>query len=239
MPLPTLPEDKQYLVIDNLNLIHWVLRKKLGVTSSHSSYDDYFQEGCIGLIISAIRFDESKGYKFVTFAVPNILGCILRYKRDCEFNVKAPRKIKNIIFKVIKYSNLGYTIREIEEITGIKSSDIADALNVSSVRSINELYAIGKDKDEVTLENFIASPVDEIEEKLSEENVLNSIQKVSNSISTEVHRAIWEEYIYSMFYGEKLNQKYFVEKYNITQASVSRILDKYNNKFKRILKDSM
>lgn len=239
MPTPKLPKDKEHLVLDNLNMVHWVLHKKMGLSVGHPNYEDYFQEGCIGLILSAIRFDESRGFKFSTFAFPNIMGSIQRYKRDCEPAISISRNLKDVLFKVIRYSNQGYTLSEIEQVTGIKSSDISDALNASCIQSIHQPVVIGKDESTSTVEDMIASQSDYIEEMLNEDHILETIQRVSDSIDNETHRGMWEEYIYSLFYGEKLSQQYFADKYGSSQAQISRILRKYKQKFTKLLQEDM
>ena len=73
--------EKHQMVIENLNLVHWAL-KSMNVPVYSSNYEDYYQEGCIGLIHAVMRFDESKGFQFATFAVPYIRGTIQRYRRE-------------------------------------------------------------------------------------------------------------------------------------------------------------
>ena len=45
-------------------------------------YDDLFQAGCLGLVKAVDHFDESRGLKFSTYAVPVILGEMRRLFRD-------------------------------------------------------------------------------------------------------------------------------------------------------------
>lgn len=44
--------------------------------ASFEDYDDIFQNGCLGLLNAAEKFDESKGYKFSTYAYIHIAGYI-------------------------------------------------------------------------------------------------------------------------------------------------------------------
>ena len=55
-------------------------------------------------------------------------------------------------------------------------------------------------------------------------------------IMSGIYRAIYEEYIYSLYCGEeKLTQTYFAKKYGISQAQVSKILRKLNKLYKTVL----
>lgn len=67
----------------------WVFR------NSVIDQDDLYSEGCIGLLKSYRRFDESYGVKFSTYAVPMIMGQIKRYIRDFFHPVKYPRHMRN------------------------------------------------------------------------------------------------------------------------------------------------
>lgn len=230
-----LPKDKEHLVLDNLNMVHHILQKQMHIYPNHQSYQDYFQEGVIGLILSAIRFDESRGFKFSTFAFPNICGMIQRYRRDCEAPIKYSRKIKDVIFKVIQYSSQGYTIEEIEDLTGITSSEVQDALNVTAVTSMDATVQL-KGEDTVHVSDMVADQRNSYEELMEEAHVFESIQKVSETITNFTYRGIWEEYIYGLFYGEKLGQQYFASKYNLSQSQVSRVLRKYKKAFVELLK---
>ena len=55
--------------------------------------DDLFQIGCIGLIKSIDKFDLSYDVKFLTYAVPMIIGEIQRFIRD-DGSIKVSRSLK-------------------------------------------------------------------------------------------------------------------------------------------------
>ena len=199
------------------------------VHPGHPEYEDYYQEGVLGLILAAIRFDESKGFQFSTFAFPNVSGRIQKYRRDIEPRIHYPRAIKDVLFQVIRYTNQGYTFSEIEEITGISGKDIRDAINVHNVGSTDQTIEL-KDGS-ITVGDTIASLSDDYMEVLDEEHIFDTIQIVTKTISNEVHQGIWTEWIYSLFYGEKLSQQYFAEKYHMSQVQISRLLGKFKKEF--------
>lgn len=231
-----LPKEKEHLVLDNLNMVHHILQKKLHIYLNNPSYEDYYQEGVIGLIISAIRFEEERGFKFSTYAFPTVIGVIQRYRRDFEPAIHYSRRLKDTIFTVLKYQAQGFTLTEIEEFTGITSSDIQDALNVTQIASLEKEIGL-KDNSSVSFGDTIASPRNDYEEMLSEERCLVAIQQVSDTIIDDTYRGIWEEYIYGLMYGEKLTQNYFANKYGISQAQISRQLKRYKNKFVKYLSE--
>lgn len=128
-------EKKQYidtLVNENINLVHHVLQCKFKFNSRQDEYDDYFQEGCIGLIKAANTFDESKGYVFSTYACMCISNSILMYMR-----------VKSRINKIEKVS-LEHEIFEnhaLEEIlTNDESPLYTDISDENSKKRILEEY---------------------------------------------------------------------------------------------------
>lgn len=219
-----LPKDREHLVTDNLNLVHWVLKRNFCMTPSHVDYDDCYQEGCIGLILSAMRFDETRGFKFSTYAYRMICGCIQRYKRDKLNFVKIPRNKYTLIMNVIKLSTQGYTMTEIEEVTGYSSKDIQHALVMSKFDSLDRTIIDESSHHDVSLYEVVGDSTDNYSEMLSEEHIFECIPKVSEMLNSDLYRNIWEEWIWALYYGEKLNQNYFATKYGVSQAQVSRIL---------------
>ena len=60
-------------------MVHLCARRFLG---RGVEYDDLFQAGCVGLVKAAENFDDARGVKFSTYAVPVILGEVRRLFRD-------------------------------------------------------------------------------------------------------------------------------------------------------------
>ena len=67
------------MVQENLGLAHLCARRFLG---RGVEYDDLFQAGCLGLLKAAANFDEGRGVRFSTYAVPVILGEVRRLFRE-------------------------------------------------------------------------------------------------------------------------------------------------------------
>lgn len=63
--------DREQRICDNIGLVHSCARRFM---SRGIEYDDLFQAGCMGLVKAADGFEEERGLKFSTYAVPVILG---------------------------------------------------------------------------------------------------------------------------------------------------------------------
>jgi RNA polymerase sigma factor (sigma-70 family) len=89
------------LVESNLRLVDEVAKKYSGWGLERN---DIVQEGRLGLIDAARRFDQKKQVKFSTFAVPLIRGKILQALRDHEPIVRLPEHTQRRINRLFKIS---------------------------------------------------------------------------------------------------------------------------------------
>ncbi len=64
-------------------------------------YEELFSAGCVGLVKAGNNFDESRGLKFSTYAVPVIMGEIKQLFRDGGA-VKVSRSLKELSLKLCR-----------------------------------------------------------------------------------------------------------------------------------------
>jgi RNA polymerase sigma factor (sigma-70 family) len=74
LPGSLLTPDEDALVVDNLALVHWVVRR----WGAAGNYEDRVQDGMFGLMRAAQLYDPSRGFAFATYAVPWIRQAIGR-----------------------------------------------------------------------------------------------------------------------------------------------------------------
>ena len=231
-----LPLDRHPLVVDNLNLVHYILQKYEHVHMGNPEYDDYFQEGCIGLILAATRFDESRGFQFSTYASSMIRGQIQRYRRDKGNIIKIPRDKYNMLMKVIQLTTQGMTIDDIVDMTGYSREDIHECIQIGNVDSLDrDISDESSDRKSITMYETIGDDGIDLEEILSMDHITDCVECVKSKLTQDLYRDIWEEYVWALYYGEKLNQQYFANKYEISQAQVSRILKRCKKLFANVL----
>lgn len=76
---PRLTRSQQELVRRNVGLVAVHLRRHMGglsVPRRDREYEDLFQEGCLGLVRAAARWEESGGIPFPAYALPRIHNAI-------------------------------------------------------------------------------------------------------------------------------------------------------------------
>lgn len=153
---------------DNLGLVHSLAARFKG---RGIEYEELFAAGCEGLVKAGLGFDESRGLKFSTYAVPVILGEIRRLFRDGG-TVKVSRGLKELSLKAAK-------VQEELRKNGNEPrlSDIAKALGVS-VEQAGEAVAAALPPVSLTVsdeegEQELDVPVPPEQAKLTERIALN------------------------------------------------------------------
>lgn len=132
----------EQLINENLRLVHACCHK---MSDRGIEYDDLYSAGCIGLVKAAKRFDQSKGFKFSTYAVPVILGEIKQLFREDnpvklsrslkELGLKAKREIERLKTEL----NREPTINEIAKKLNSSAEDVTQALTAcSAVKSLDD-----------------------------------------------------------------------------------------------------
>ncbi len=95
--------NREKLCIQNRPFIRQQVRKLCGISGNDISFDDYEQEGFIGLLSAAMKYDASKGTKFLSFAGWYIRAAIIRYSENCSSCVRMPVYLKGRIRKYVAY----------------------------------------------------------------------------------------------------------------------------------------
>ncbi len=81
-----LTSSQQALVEENLQLVHWTLRRSVDVNENvcGMGYDDLFQEGCEALCYAAVSYDAHAGTQFSTYAGTVIRNHLLDHCRALQ-----------------------------------------------------------------------------------------------------------------------------------------------------------
>ncbi len=200
---------KDSFIENNLGLVHLCANRfrKRGI-----EYEDLYGAGCIGLLKAAKGFDEERGVKFSTYAVPVILGEIKRLFRDGG-TIKVSRSVKELSMKVARcreqYIMLHAKEPTVEEIAEIVDSDteaVVEALNVS-LPPISLTETLDDTKSEIDI------PVDSPDEEIAD---MLSLKQVMHELESKDRQLIYLRYF------SNLTQTETAKKLDMTQVQVSR-----------------
>ncbi|MFD0262942.1 SigB/SigF/SigG family RNA polymerase sigma factor [Kitasatospora indigofera] len=86
----------------NMALVKFAARR---FSNRSEPMDDIIQVGTIGLIKAIDRFDPTREFEFVTFALPTITGEMKRFFRDTSWMVHVPRGMQELRLALAKGSD--------------------------------------------------------------------------------------------------------------------------------------
>ena len=169
-------EARDTLVYENTGLVWSVVRR---FSYSGADREELFQIGVIGLLKAIDRFDPSFQVCFSTYAVPVILGEIKKLFRDGG-TVKVSRSVKELGLKVnaarerhLKLYGTEMTVGQLAAELG--ESPEAVALAIRAAMPAMSLTPGAEDGDDRQLDIPVASPEEELSDRISLEEVLASL----------------------------------------------------------------
>lgn len=213
------PALREQLITAYLNLVSRLARK---VTTSEEQLDDLIQVGYIGLIKAIDRFDQSKGNKFSSYAIPTILGEMRRYLRDKSSVIRIPRHIQELKTTVDKaYQHLSQQLCRLPTEAEVAAEIGIDVESVRKVRSLSPNGLLSLDRQIRDLEEQEISSLGmlfgQLDEELERSEDRAIIRRALDQL-TPRQRAI----LHLLFY-EDLSQAEIGELLNISQMQVSRL----------------
>ncbi len=153
------------------------------------SLPDLINEGNIGLIKAARRFDETKGFKFISYAVwwirQSILQAIAEYSRIVRLPLNKLGSIKKINQAFIKLEQSFERTPSPEEIAkalDLAPSEVRDAITVSH-KTISMDATLSNDDDNSTLHDLIRNKEPyNTDNKLLKESLQQEIEIILNAL---------------------------------------------------------
>lgn len=207
------------------------------------SLPDLINEGNLGLIKAAERYDETRGFKFISYAVwwirQSILQAIAEQSRIVRLPLNQVGSVNRIARELNKFEQENERKPSVEEMADridLPEEKIAEAMKINTNHvSMNAPFADGEDN---SLLDFLPNT-----DSPSTDNVLDQ-----ESLRTEIGRVLdvlndREQKVIKAFFGigmQEMTLEEIGDKYNLTRERVRQIKEKairrlrYNTKSKTL-----
>jgi len=194
------------------------------------SLQDLINEGNVGLIKAAKRFDETRGFKFISYAVWWIRQAILQAIADQSRIVRLPlnqvgtiNKIKKEIARLEQELQRPPTFEEISETIDLPEYKIAEIMKMNTyTQSIDS--PIAPDEDTKFIDTFIYENDEDTDTHLIHESLSSEINDVLSTLSEK------EREIVKMFYGINNSHEYTLDeigdKFDLSRERVRQIKER-------------
>lgn len=194
------------------------------------SLADLINEGNIGLIKAAKRFDETRGFKFISYAVWWIRQAILQALAEQSRIVRLPLNRVGTLHKIGKISNslqqeFGRepSADEIAKELALTSLEVSDTLKISNTHlSLDSPFSVSEDNSliDVLEDQFQPAP----DEALLSESLKIEIEKALDTLSAR------EAEVLGLYFGLNHEKALTLEeigvRFNLTRERVRQIKEK-------------
>ncbi len=201
------------------------------------SLPDLINEGNLGLIKAAQRFDETRGFKFISYAVWWIRQSILQALAEQSRIVRLPLNQVGSLSKIRKESNRleqrferPPSAEEIAEAMEVPQQKIDAALKIST-RYISMDAPLAEDEDTKYIDVFVNEDAEGTDNTLIKESLLKEIHRSLSTLSEKERQVLY------LYFGIGMNHGLTLEeigiKFDLTRERVRQIKERAIRRLKQ------
>jgi RNA polymerase primary sigma factor len=222
------------LVIANLRFVVSVAKQ---YQNQGLGLQDLINEGNLGLIKAAKRFDETRGFKFISYAVWWIRQSISHAIADQSRIVRLPvnqlgavNRIKKEISRLEQIYNRHPTIEEIAEVIDLAPDKIGEIVKIAS-RHISMDAPINNEDDTSFIDTFVSDEIIHTDSLLIKESLEKEIDETMEVLDDD------ERELVCMFFGIGKSHEYTLdeigEKFHLSREGARQAKEKALKKLRK------
>ena len=215
-----LEEYKKYLATDYMPAVKAIAARLKERLPESVEFNDLVSIGYEELVKLSYRYDPKQNSNFWGYAQKRIYGAMLDYLRKLDTLSRGDRKLVKEIDKIIQEYTAKYNHEPsneyLSEVLGVSIDKI------KSARTADEIYSVMPIEEQL---NYY----DNVEKKVEEEELIDSIKEVLKTLSEK------EQLVIQLYYFEELSLKEIAEILEVTESRVSQIHKKVIKKIREEL----
>ena len=206
------------------------------------SLPDLINEGNLGLLKGAERFDETRGFKFISYAVwwirQSILQAISEQSRIVRLPLNQVGSYNKITREISKFEQLNErrpSLDEIAEHIDLPTDKIDEAMSVSGHHvSVDAPFAEGEDNS--LLDVMVNEDIPSTDKDLVMESLKSEIRHALSILSDRERKVIEDSYGIN---GQELTLEEIGVKYGLSRERVRQIKEKAIRKLRTCTKNKI
>jgi len=206
------------------------------------SLPDLINEGNLGLLKAAERFDETRGFKFISYAVWWIRQSILQAISEQSRIVRLPlnqvgsyNKINREISKFEQLNERRPSLEEIAEHIDLPTEKIDEAMSISGHHvSVDAPFVEGEDNS--LLDVMVNEDIPNTDKELVVESLKSEIRNALSYLSERERKVIEDSYGIG---GQELTLEEIGVKYGLSRERVRQIKEKAIRKLRTCTKNKI
>ncbi|MCB1327656.1 MAG: RNA polymerase sigma factor WhiG [Spirochaetales bacterium] len=218
-------EVRDFLVEKYSPLVKYVAGKVAIGMPQNVEFDDLVSYGSFGLLDAIEKFDPEREIKFKTYAMTRIRGAIFDELRSIDWIPRSIRqKAKQVEETIAMLENkLGHTVddEDIAREMGLSVEDLQSLLTKisgTSMISLNDIWYLGDDNDEVSFMETLESPANLNPDTLIEKEEIKTV-----IVEAIKHLPDKEKKVIVLYYYEDLTLKEIGEVLEVTESRISQL----------------
>lgn len=205
------------------------------------SLSDLINEGNVGLMKAAKRFDETRGFKFISYAVwwirQSILQAIVEYSRIVRLpvnKVTSYNKVQQTFTSFYQEFEREPSPEELAELLEIPPENIRELLSMGG-RHLSFDSPVGNDEGDATLIDFyVDDDIEQTDNQVLKESIHNELDSKMSILSRR------EREVLMAFYGLNDHEEHSLDEiahmFDISAERVRQIRDRAIQKLRRSFK---
>jgi RNA polymerase primary sigma factor len=208
------------------------------------SLSDLINEGNVGLIKAAKRFDETRGFKFISYAVwwirQSILQAIIEYSRIVRLpvnKVTSYNKVQAAYSHFFQEFEREPTMKELSDLVNMPENIVVELMNIGNKHLSFDTPIGGEDSDSTFEDIYFDTDYEHTDDVLLKESLNKNIDIKLNILSPR------EKEILKAFYGlngeEELNLDEIGDLFGLSGERVRQIKERAIQKLRRSYKRNL